>query len=205
MTAQELQSLMDSADAVVLDIRLARAYTEGHVRGAISAPFSQRGWAASVAAWMRREAPAQSVILFGDNAIVGNSASQALQSQGVVVKAVWDSGLGSWIEAGLPVVRVDHITVDALRSQLGEWAVIDVREPYEHRSGIIPGALKMPLGELTQRVEELDPNQRYAIICASGNRSQSAAAWLADQGFQVANVVGGMSLWLGGRHPVERS
>ncbi len=204
MTVEELEALINSSEAVLLDIRLGRAYTEGHVRGAVSAPFTQRGWGPSVAAWMRREAPSHAVILFGDNAILTRSAAQALESQGIAVEAAWDQGLGPWIETGYPVVRVDNITVDVLHSELGQWAVIDVREPYEHRGGVIPGALKMPLGQLPQRVQELDPNQRYAIVCASGNRSQSAAAWLAEQGFEVANVVGGMSLWLGARHPVER-
>jgi rhodanese-related sulfurtransferase len=60
------------------------------------------------------------------------------------------------------------------------------------------------MGELMERVKELDPSQRYAVVCASGSRSQSAAAWLAEQGYQVANLVGGMSLWIGGGHPVER-
>ncbi|PSR22163.1 MAG: sulfurtransferase [Sulfobacillus acidophilus] len=204
MTVQELHSLVDSSNAVLLDIRLGRAYAEGHIRGAVSAPFSQRGWARSVAAWMRREAPSYAVILFGDNQIVTQSAAQALKAEGIVIEAVWDQGLGPWREIGLPVVRVDNITVDVLRTELETWAVIDVREPYEHRSGVIPGALKVPLAQLPQRMQELDPNQRYAVICATGSRSQSAAAWLAEQGFQVANVVGGMSLWLGGRHPVER-
>lgn len=204
MTAQELEQLIAASEVVVLDIRLGRAYTEGHVRGAMSAPFSQRGWAQSVAAWMREEAPSQSLMLFGDNTVLAKSAAQALEGEGLAVKDVWDEGMGPWIDAGLPVVRVDNITVDVLKNELPEWSVIDVREPYEHRSGVIPGALKIPLGQLTHKADELDRNRRYAIVCASGNRSQSAAAFLADQGYQVANVVGGMSLWLGGGHPVER-
>lgn len=204
MSIQELQQLVESDRTLVLDLRLGRAYSEGHLKGAVSAPFSQRGWGNQVAAWLRQQAPDYQVVLFGDNPVIVDSAKDALVSQGIEPSAVWSQGLAPWQEAGLPVIRVDNITVDALHQELSNWAVIDVREPYEHRSGVIPGALKIPLGQLPDHVSQLDPSRRYAIVCASGNRSQSAAAFMAEQGLEVANVVGGMSLWLGSGHPVER-
>ncbi|MCL5116114.1 MAG: rhodanese-like domain-containing protein [Firmicutes bacterium] len=204
MTAEELKNLIDANEALVIDVRLGRAFTESHIPGALSAPFSQRGWGAAVAGWLRREAPGKSVVLFGDNKVLAESAQKALDAEQVSVQAIWDGGMGPWAAAGLPIVAVQNVTVDALRQALTDWRVIDVREPYELRSGIIPGAVNIPIGQLTERIGELQPDQRYAIVCASGNRSQSAAAWMAEQGYQVANVVGGMSLWIGGGHPVER-
>ena len=44
---------------------------------------------------------------------------------------------------------------------------------------VVPGAVLIPLGQLSARVNELDPEKPVAVICASGNRSQSAAALLA--------------------------
>lgn len=55
----------------------------------------------------------------------------------------------------------------------------------------------MPLGEFARRVDELDPSQPVAVICASGSRSQSAAALLGQKGFEtVYNVVGGTFNWM---------
>ena len=67
--------------------------------------------------------------------------------------------------------------------------VLDVREPWEFRTGHVPNAKLIPLGQLQARVGELDPETPIAVICQSGNRSQTAAALLAQKGFkQIFNV-----------------
>ncbi len=116
----------------------------------------------------------------------------------------WDKGLESWRESGLPTERVVDLTIDELHQNRDDFVVIDVREGYELRTGKVPGAMHIPMGQIQSRVQELDKDRKYAIICQSGSRSSSVAAWMSQQGFDVANVIGGMSLWMGARHPVER-
>lgn len=63
----------------------------------------------------------------------------------------------------------------------------------------------IPLGELMQRISELDSSRPIAVICASGSRSQSAAALLGRNGIEtIYNVLGGMYAWQDERLPVER-
>lgn len=204
MTAAEFKAWSEKPQHVVIDIRQGRAYTEGHMPGALSAPYRQHGWASQVSAWAKQQGPSPVIGLFGDNAVVVKAATDALGAEGLSVAATFEGGMPQWTGAGYPVVAVKALTVDDLASHLEDWAVIDVREPYELRSGTVPGALPIPLGNLEQQVGQLSKDKRYAVVCASGNRSQSAAAYLAEQGFDVANVVGGMSLWIGGGHPVDR-
>ena len=204
MTAEELRNWSNSDDHVVLDIRLERAYTEGHIPGALLAPYRQQGWAKMVATWLKQQGQGLDVAIFGDNTVIVNAAVESLKAEGVTVQAAFDQGIAAWRSAGYPVVAVKSVTADELASSLDQWTVIDVREPYEHRSGIIPGAQLIPLGNLEREAPNLPKDEQYAIVCASGNRSQSAAAYLAEQGFEVANVVGGMSVWMGGGHPVDR-
>jgi sulfur-carrier protein adenylyltransferase/sulfurtransferase len=84
--------------------------------------------------------------------------------------------------------------------------VIDVRESWEYTQGHIPGARLISLGELARRVNELDPQQPVAVICASGTRSQSAAALLGQKGFEtIYNVVGGTLNWIQHGLPVEHN
>jgi rhodanese-related sulfurtransferase len=86
----------------------------------------------------------------------------------------------------LPVA--DHRRAVGAHGQL-----IDVREPDEFAGGTLPDAVNIPLGELPQRVHELDPERPVVVLCRSGARSARAAAWLADQGFaDVTNLTGGM-------------
>ncbi|MBN2909579.1 rhodanese-like domain-containing protein [Polycladomyces sp. WAk] len=73
--------------------------------------------------------------------------------------------------------------------------VLDVRKAEEWTKGHIPGAIHIPLDELPLRLGELDPNREWIVVCRSGNRSAKACAYLAERGFRVRNMRGGMLAW----------
>ncbi|HLR63342.1 MAG TPA: rhodanese-like domain-containing protein [Lentibacillus sp.] len=73
--------------------------------------------------------------------------------------------------------------------------VIDVREDDEVAQGKIPGAKHIPLGEVPERLDEIDKDKHYYMVCRSGGRSGRASEFLDAQGFQVTNVDGGMLQW----------
>jgi len=120
--------------------------------------------------------------------------------------------LAAWEALGLPVTAGDVQDIDVqelntlLESANGSRPlVLDVREPWEYAQGHVPDALLIPLGELSRRLGELDPARPVAIICATGNRSQSAAALLGQQGFEtIYNIRGGIMAWMRQRYPVVR-
>lgn len=91
-------------------------------------------------------------------------------------------------------------TLDELRTKLKQESlvILDVREPAEFAFGHIPGAVNIPLGELEQRIEEIDKVNELHVICQTGNRSDLAAQKLTEKGFEnVKNVVPGMAKWEG--------
>lgn len=74
--------------------------------------------------------------------------------------------------------------------------ILDVREPAEYSFGRIPGAMSIPLGQLEERIGELDPNQEYLVVCRTGNRSDLACQILSEKGFmKLKNIIPGMSEW----------
>ncbi|MFP7252996.1 rhodanese-like domain-containing protein [Terribacillus goriensis] len=73
--------------------------------------------------------------------------------------------------------------------------IIDVREHNEVALGKIPGAKHIPLGEVLTRLDELDKDKEYIMVCRSGNRSGLASEWLTNKGFKVKNMTGGMNDW----------
>jgi rhodanese-related sulfurtransferase len=73
--------------------------------------------------------------------------------------------------------------------------VIDVREDFEWVRGHIPQAKHIPLSELPDRMNELDPNLETILVCHSGNRSNKACDYLHEHGYRVVNMSGGMSNW----------
>ncbi|MGG3736693.1 sulfurtransferase TusA family protein [Aeribacillus pallidus] len=83
--------------------------------------------------------------------------------------------------------------------------VLDVREAAEYAFTHIPNAISIPLGELEQRVHELNKDDEIYIVCRTGNRSDLAAQKLTEHGFtKVYNVVPGMSQWTGMTSGINR-
>jgi rhodanese-related sulfurtransferase len=82
--------------------------------------------------------------------------------------------------------------------------LLDVRQPEEYRSGHIPGAKLIPLGELSKRMNELPKTQEIICVCQSGSRSQSATRQLAGAGYKVTNLHGGMTAWSRSGLPVAK-
>ncbi|MDR0787901.1 MAG: molybdopterin-synthase adenylyltransferase MoeB [Gemmatimonadota bacterium] len=76
--------------------------------------------------------------------------------------------------------------------------LLDVREPHEWEIGNLEslGAKLIPLGDLPDRVEELDPGADLVVYCRSGARSDRAVNFLREQGFtRVRNLTGGIRGW----------
>ncbi|EOH99291.1 hypothetical protein UAW_00441 [Enterococcus haemoperoxidus ATCC BAA-382] len=91
-------------------------------------------------------------------------------------------------------IMIDEFEQLEKRNQL---AIIDVREEDEYVSGHIKGAKNLPLSTLQETAESLDKTQHYYIICHAGGRSQMASEYFASVGYDVTNVMGGMSAWRG--------
>ena len=71
-------------------------------------------------------------------------------------------------------------------------SVLDVREVEEFEALHLEGARNFPLSQLADTYEQLDKTQPYYVICKSGMRSARACQFLAEQGYEVINVQGGM-------------
>jgi len=76
--------------------------------------------------------------------------------------------------------------------------LVDVRESFEREIADLPdhGQLRIPTGEILQRVGELDPGRETVLYCRSGGRSEWAARLLMARGFdKVVNLSGGVLGW----------
>ncbi|HET97193.1 MAG TPA: sulfurtransferase [Desulfurivibrio alkaliphilus] len=81
-----------------------------------------------------------------------------------------------------------------------DFQLLDVRQPREYEEGHLPGARLIPIRELPDRLDELNPDQPVIAYCAVGGRSRAAAQLLSGQGFkEVYNLAGGIKAWEGER------
>lgn len=94
----------------------------------------------------------------------------------------------------VPTLRVTDVPQDAV--------VLDVRETDEWEAGHIEGAVHIPLGEVPARLDELPDADRLIVVCRSGRRSAQAVAWLSRNGYDAANLEGGMGAWADAGRPM---
>lgn len=86
---------------------------------------------------------------------------------------------------------------DKLKRGDAVW-LLDVRLPWEHELARLPGQALIPLQELPERLDEVQPPPGALIVtyCHHGVRSLSAAAILRQAGFEDAvSLAGGIDLW----------
>ncbi|MEQ1735432.1 MAG: rhodanese-like domain-containing protein [Rhodoglobus sp.] len=87
-------------------------------------------------------------------------------------------------------------------SELEDPTLIDVREVVEFVAGHARSAINLPLSELVARANEVPQGDTVYVICESGGRSAQATEWLAAQGVDAVNVLGGTSAWRAAGLPV---
>ncbi|WP_018247339.1 sulfurtransferase TusA family protein [Orenia marismortui] len=92
------------------------------------------------------------------------------------------------------------ISQEELKDKLNTEGVVilDTREPAEYAFGHIPGAVSIPLGEIEDKLDELNKDDEIYVICRTENRSNMAANILSENGFKnVKTVTKGMACWEG--------
>jgi sulfur-carrier protein adenylyltransferase/sulfurtransferase len=95
-----------------------------------------------------------------------------------------------------PEFEVSVQTLKKLIDQKANVVIVDVREPFEWDIAHIEGAKLIPLGQLPERVNELDTADQIVVQCHTGGRSAQATRFLNSVGFKKAkNLKGGIKAW----------
>ena len=101
-------------------------------------------------------------------------------------------------EASEAVEKTFEQTATNEEAVAANGVILDVREAAEYAFGHIPGAKSIPMGELADRMNELNKNEAIYVICRTGTRSDMAAKQLVDAGFtNIYNVIPGMTGYAG--------
>ncbi|HPI92390.1 MAG TPA: FAD-dependent oxidoreductase [Deltaproteobacteria bacterium] len=112
--------------------------------------------------------------------------------------------MAGFVAANMIKGDVATITWDELsKIDRGSHVLIDLRNRDELRvSGVIEGAVHIPLNELRERLDELDRTKTMIPFCAAGLRGYIAHRILVQHGFRSRNLSGGYRTWLGARERI---
>lgn len=93
-----------------------------------------------------------------------------------------------------------EITVSELKQRLDRqdsFTLLDVREDFELEINQIPNNLHIPMNDVPNRVQTLNPEQEIIVYCKTGGRSVRICDFLKGQGFsRVRNLTGGVTAWV---------
>jgi hydroxyacylglutathione hydrolase len=174
-------------EAIVLDVREAHAFANGHRPGAVNVPVSGSSFGTK-AAFVLPERP---LVIDAADRAEARLAAQHLASVGIFDLLGWREGGGS--------ERVEPVTIEELERRLAadEIQVYDVREADERDNGFIPGSCHLPYRNARQAAEHgLCGERPIVTICESGSRASIAASVLHAAGLDARPVLdGGMTAW----------
>ena len=194
MSYDDVRAAM-AAGAVLVDGRNPEEFGLGHLKGAINIGLEGRyaEFAGSVIK------PDIDIVLLTD-------PGQELEGKNRLARIGFDRVIG-YLKDPYEVMFVhradaevaSRLTTNALGERIAdvpELQMVDVRNPGEAAAGMIAHAVNIPVGQLPDRIAELDPAKPTVVYCAGGYRSSVAASFLRQRGFNdVSDVLGGYNAW----------
>lgn len=86
-----------------------------------------------------------------------------------------------------------HYSLEDLESlpRDGSVTLLDTRTPGEYARGHVDGFINIPVDDLRDHIQELDPEKPVYVMCQSGLRSYIASRILEGYGFKTFNFPGG--------------
>lgn len=83
----------------------------------------------------------------------------------------------------------------ARRDRGDALTLLDVREEWELGVASVPGIVHIPMGQVADRIGELERGKEVIVMCRSGRRSLEVARFLQQNGFRAVNLAGGILAW----------
>jgi hydroxyacylglutathione hydrolase len=192
--------------ALLVDVRTDLQFDDAHIPQAVSITMIHAGFGTKLAWVADRE---QEIVFVGRDDADGRDAARLATAVGIRKLAGFlAGGMTSWRAERRETGSVERLTVPELAKRLDgdpDLQILDVREGHEWREGHIAGSVHVPYHDIHAVPDGVDPKRPVAAICASGQRSATAASLLKAHGaHEVIHVVdGGVGEWARLGHPTE--
>jgi hydroxyacylglutathione hydrolase len=194
------EAIEDDAN-VLIDTRMMLAFGGGHIKGALSIGGSPM--LSIWAGWLLD--PHKPILLVLESDEMLDEVVRLFLRTGYTKFAGYlVGGMKAWDNAGLLLDEVGQMTVHEVKARGKKLQLVDVRSPDEWKGGHIPNARHIFLGELREKLAELEKSKPTAVYCDSGYRASIATSILKQEGFGcVCNVPGSWQAWKNAGFPLD--
>lgn len=181
---------LDPARAVIIDTRPWADYCAGHLPNALHLPLTN-DFPTLAGSYIKPEQMLYLVI----------NESRVAEAVAELVRVGLDHIAGyitpENLHASQRLLKLEEISAESLQHRLAqnEVLVLDVRTAFEYELGHLPDALNIAHTRLLPRLAEIPRERPLVVHCQKADRSPAAAAMLAQHGFQVYHLAGGLRAW----------
>lgn len=201
LSPELFKEAMKDKESVVIDTRMMLGFGGGHIEGALN--IGGNPMLSIWAGWLLDPGRKVLLVLESDDQLP-DIVRYFVRTGYTRFAGYLLGGMTAWNNAGLPLQPVGQMTVHEIKSAGKGLQLIDVRSPNEWKSGHIPNARHLFLGELRGHLEKLNKVKPVAVYCNSGYRASIAASILQEAGFGcVCNIPGSWQAWTEAGFPVE--
>jgi hydroxyacylglutathione hydrolase len=192
LTPARVSALLADESVTLVDLRRPEAFGGAHIPGTLNIGAGQN--LSLWAGWILE--PEQRFVLINDKGDDEASRRSLVRVGLDQIEGFAQKGMPAWVDAGLEFTRTAQLSTKEVAGRKPDAQILDVRSEKEWSSGHIKGAHHIPLGELKERMEELERDSDLIAVCGSGYRSSIAASLLQAKGFtRISSMDGGMTAW----------
>ena len=178
-----------AAGAVVVDGRRRETFAEGHIPAALNVEVEDDAFAPYVGWHVAVGSTLVLVLPDGAARLAEHAVTELLRIGYDRVGGVLAGGMEAWQRSGRATRSFPLVAPGDAR---GETTLLDVRDPAEWRDdGTVDEALRIPLWELREHLEEVPSGQPVTVLCRSGRRAAIAGSILEAAGREVRVVARG--------------
>lgn len=190
-STKALKLVEENEKTLVIDVRGADAYAEGHLANAINIPFDEfEDKVADLEGYKD-----QTIILICNTGNKSGKAAKMLVEKGFTNVYNAEDGMD---EFDYKTVKYNNITgseFEKLVEENKDAVILDVRDTKDYDKGHVENSINIPIDEFESRINELKDYQDKEILiyCSVGRRSAQAAEILENSGYKdVSNSVDGV-------------
>ncbi|MGB3949111.1 MAG: MBL fold metallo-hydrolase [Bacteroidia bacterium] len=190
LTPDTLEQLVDTADAMVLDVRNAENFHKGFIPRSINIGLHGdfAPWVGALIVDVK-----QPLILVTEKGEEQESITRLARVGFDNVLGYLEGGIDAWQKAGKEVDTINRITANEFKNELvvGKTTVLDVRRESEYAAEHVEEAFSRPLANINDWFKTIDDKTPFYIHCAGGYRSMIAASILKARGIHNFKEVAG--------------
>jgi len=186
----QLEAIVESSNALILDTRNPADFVEGFIPQSISIGLSGdfAPWVGALIVDVN-----QPIVLVTEPGREQEAVTRLSRVGFDNVLGYVEGGFQAWKDAGQEIDTVDRISAAEFASKvdLEKDKVVDVRREGEYNAEHVDNAYSLPLAYINTWIKDVNPAEHFYMHCASGFRSIIAASILQSRGYRNFTEIGG--------------